>query len=165
MTHDYNTRGKKDAGAFEDALKSIEDNLQKRISGLRDDILNINDVIIQRLQEDNLKLKEKVNSLEDKLVQIEIKNNSLEQYQPAYQLKKTTVGILNSINLDLDSSDVESCQRIGKSKDGKPRKTFIRMASRKFCKELSSVFINQNQIQLKNKAFINENLTDCSNKI
>ena len=57
MTHDYNIRGKKDAGAFEDALKSIEDNLQKRISGLRDDILNINDVIIQRLQEDNLKLK------------------------------------------------------------------------------------------------------------
>ena len=34
MTHDYNTRGKKDAGTFEDALKSIEDNLQKSISDL-----------------------------------------------------------------------------------------------------------------------------------
>ena len=36
MTHDYNTGGKKDAGTFKDALKSIEDNLQKGISGLQD---------------------------------------------------------------------------------------------------------------------------------
>ena len=48
MTHDYSTKEKKDAGTFEDALKSIEDNLQKSISGLGDDILNIKDVIIQR---------------------------------------------------------------------------------------------------------------------
>ena len=52
MTHDYNTRGKKNADTFKDALKSIEDNLQKSISGLRDYILNIIDVIIQRLQEE-----------------------------------------------------------------------------------------------------------------
>ena len=69
MTHNYNTIGKKDAGSFEDALKSIEDNLQKSISGLRDNILNIKDVIIHRLQEDNLKLKERVRCLEDKVVQ------------------------------------------------------------------------------------------------
>lgn len=31
----------KDANTFKDALKSIEDNLQKCISGLWDDILNI----------------------------------------------------------------------------------------------------------------------------
>ena len=60
MTHDYNTRGKKDADTFEDALKSIENNLQKSISGLRDDILKIKDVIIQRLQQGNLRLKERV---------------------------------------------------------------------------------------------------------
>ena len=69
MTHNYNTIGKKDAGTFEDALKSIEDNLQKSISGLRDNILNIKDVIIQRLQEDKLKLKERVRCLEDKVAQ------------------------------------------------------------------------------------------------
>ena len=73
MTHDYNTRGKKDADTFEDALKSIENNLQKSISGLRDDILKIKDVIIQRLQQGNLKLKERVSWLEDKLIQLEIK--------------------------------------------------------------------------------------------
>ena len=56
MTHNYNTRGKKDASTIKDALKSIEDNLQK--SMMRDDILNIKNVIIQRLQENHLKLRE-----------------------------------------------------------------------------------------------------------
>ena len=41
MMHDYNTRGRKDTGTFEDDLKTIEDNFQKSISGLQDDILNI----------------------------------------------------------------------------------------------------------------------------
>ena len=39
MTHDYNIRRKKDDGNFKDALKSIEDNLQKSIFGLQDDML------------------------------------------------------------------------------------------------------------------------------
>ena len=70
MTHAYNTREKKDADTFEDALKSIEDNLQKSFSGMWDDILNIKDAIIQRLRGDNLKLKEKVSCLVEKVVQL-----------------------------------------------------------------------------------------------
>ena len=61
------------------------------------DILNIKDVIIQWLQEDNLKIKERVGCLEDKVVQLELKiilwNNmgvgaiyKLRGYQPAYQM-------------------------------------------------------------------------------
>ena len=148
MTHDYNIRGKKEAGTFEDALKSIEDNLQESISGLRDDILNIKDVIVQRLQEDNLKLKEGVSCLEHEVVKLEIQNNSLQQYKSRRgnleidgvptsisddKLEKTVFGILNSINVNLDSSDVETCHRIGRSKDGKPKKTIIRIVNCKFC--------------------------------
>ena len=142
MTHDYNTRGEKDAGTFEDALESIEDNL-------RDDISHIKDVFIQGLEEENLKSKERVSCLEDKVVQFEIKNNSFEQYGRRNNLKieriptsisddeleKTAVGILNSINVDLDSSDVMTCHRFGKSKDDKPKKTIIRTVNRKFCKK------------------------------
>ena len=87
-------------------------------------------------------------------------------------MEKTAVGILNSINVNLDSSDVEACHRIGRSKDDKPKKTIIRIVHRKFCKrallnrkKLSSVDINDNEIQLKNKVFINENLTNYNNKI
>ena len=184
--HDYNTSGKKDTGTFEDDLKTIEDNFQKSISGLQDDILNIRDVIIQQLQEDNSKLKDRVSCLEYKVIQLEIKINSLEQYGRRNnlqiggiptsisndELEKTAVAILNSINVNLDSSDVEACHRIGRSKDGKPKKTILCTVNRKFCKKalhkrkkLSSVALHDNEIHLKNKVFISENLTNYNNKI
>ena len=146
----------------------------------------IRDVIIQQLQEDNSKLKERVSCLEYQVIQLEIKINSLEQYGRRNNLEiegiptsisnddleKTAVAILNSINVNLDSSDVEACHRIGRSKDGKPKKTSIRIINQKFCKKallnrkkLSSVAINDNEIQLKNKVFISENLTNYNNKI
>ena len=56
--------------------------------------------------------------------------------------------------------------------DGKLKKTIIRIVNQKFCKKdllnrkkLSSVDINDNEIQLKNKVFINENLKNFNNKI
>ena len=136
------------------------------------------------MQEYNLKLKERVSCLEYKVIQLEIKNNSLEQYgrknnleikgiptSISYdELEKTAVVILNSINVNLDSSDVEACHKIFRSKDDKPKKTIKPIA--KFCKKallnrkkLSSVVINDNVIQLKNKVFISENLTNYNNKI
>ena len=138
------------------------------------------------MQEDNLKLKERVSCLEDKVFQLEIKNNSLKQYgrrnnlenerKPTSisgdELEKTAVGILNSINVDLDSSDVEAYHRIGKSRDGKLKKMIICIVNHKFCKKasldrkkLSSVVINDNEIQLKNKVFVNENQTDYINTV
>ena len=140
---------KKDAGTFKYALKSIKDKLRKSISGLQHDIWNIKNVIIQRLQEDNLKLKETVSWLEDKVVQLGIKNNSLEMYGRRNnleiegiltsisddELEKTTVAILNSINVKLESSDGEACHRIGRSKDSKPKKTIIHIANWKLCKK------------------------------
>ena len=141
--------------------------MQKSISGLRDDILNIKDVIIRRLPEDNIKLKERVSCLEDKVVQLEIKNNSLEQYRRRNSLKteriptsisgdeleKTALGILNSINVDLNSFDMEACYRIGRSKNGKPKKAIIHIVNCKFCKKalinrkkFSSVVVNDNEI-------------------
>ena len=101
------------------------------------------------MQEYNLKLKERVSCLEDKTVQLEIKNNSLEQYgwrknlgieeTPTSisddELEKTDVDTLNSINVNLSSSDIETCHRIGKSKDGKPKKMVIRIVNSKFYKK------------------------------
>lgn len=81
-------------------------------------------------------------------------------------MEKTAVGILNSINVDLDNSDVEACHKNDKSKDVKT------MVNYKFYKKalpnkkkLSSVAIKDNEIQFKNKVFTNENLTDYNNKV
>ena len=67
---------------------------------------------------------------------------------------------------------MEVCHRIGRSKDGKPTKTIVSIVICKFYKsallnrkKLSLVVISDNDIQLKNKVFINENLTNYNNKI
>ena len=77
--HNYKNRGRKQSVSFEEnPLKSLEDHLQKSISGLQEDILNIKDTIIQHFQESNLKSKKRLISLENEAVELEIKNNSLE---------------------------------------------------------------------------------------
>ena len=65
-------------------------------------------------------------------------------------MQKTVVGVLNSVNVDLDNFDVEAYHKIGKSKDGK---TIIHKVNRKFCKialpkrkKLPSVVINDDEI-------------------
>ena len=82
---------------------------------------------------------------------MEIKNNSLKEYARRNnleieeiptsisddELEKTAVAILNSTNVNLDSSDVEDCHRIGRYNNGKPKKTFTRIANRKFCQKAS----------------------------
>ena len=65
-------------------------------------------------------------------------------------MQKTVVGILNSINVDLDNFDVETYHKIGKSKDGK---TTVHKTNCKLCKmalpsrkKLPSVVINDDEI-------------------
>ena len=66
------------------------------------------------------------------------------------ELQKTVVGILNSINVDLDNFDGEACHKISKTNDGK---TIIHNMNCKFCKvtlpnrkKLPSVVINDDEI-------------------
>ena len=49
--------------------------------------------------------------------------------------EKIVVAIPNSVNINLDSSGEESCHRIGRSEDGKPKKMIIGIVNRKFCKK------------------------------
>ena len=99
-----------------------------------------------------------------KVVQVGTKNNTMEQHGrrnnlevggiptsiSGNELQKTVVGILNSINVDLDNFDVEACHKIGKTNDGK---TIIHKMNCKFCKmalpnrkKLPSVVINDDEI-------------------
>ena len=60
FTHDHNTRSKKPL-SFEDAMEKMENNIIDQISSLKadvnssmkDEFLNMKDVIIKRLQDEN----------------------------------------------------------------------------------------------------------------
>ena len=86
MTHQYNTRTNK--GNFQDVLASIEQNTTNSINSIKsdissvktDEINNLKDVIIKRLQDENATLRERCSKLEQRLVVSESSTSNLEQY-------------------------------------------------------------------------------------
>ena len=86
LTHQYNTRTNK--GNFQDALASIEQNTNNSINSIKsdissvktDEINNLKDVIIKRLQDVNATFRERCSKLEQRLVVFESSTSNLEQY-------------------------------------------------------------------------------------
>ena len=71
MIHEYNTRAKNDSAVASESLQNLEDIIIKNINSVKDEIINLKDTVIKRLQEDNEKLRDKRRQLENKLNAIE----------------------------------------------------------------------------------------------
>ena len=52
----------------------------QNITSLKDEVINLKDIIIKNLQDENKRLKTKVNALENKIIDLEIQNNNVDQY-------------------------------------------------------------------------------------
>ena len=116
----------------EDILAKLEENIinsiNNNISGLRDEILNLKDVAIKRLQEENEKLHNKCNKLAGKVVSLEKEINSLNQYGrrnnilftgipdtvPDDELEETVTSILSDVDVKKNLNDIKDCHRFGK---------------------------------------------------
>ena len=81
-SHEYNTRTKK--SDFQEALASLEQNITNSIDSikteLKEEINNLEDVIIKRVQDENEIFRDRCSKLEHKLVESECSTNNLEQY-------------------------------------------------------------------------------------
>ena len=91
---------------FQEALANLEQNNTNSINlvktELKKEINNLKDVIIKRLQDENVILRDRCSKLEQKLVEFEYSTNNLEQY-----------GRRNNIISGIpDSVDVKSVGRI-----------------------------------------------------
>ena len=67
MIHEYNTKAKNDSAVASESLQNLEDIIIKNINSVKDEIINLKDTVIKRLQEDNEKLRGKRRQLENKL--------------------------------------------------------------------------------------------------
>ena len=56
MSHDYNTRTKKESEVSSACLQSLEANIINNINSLKDEIISLKDTVIKRLQEENERL-------------------------------------------------------------------------------------------------------------
>ena len=78
MTHEYNTRSSKVVNAVaiiqedltrlqQNIIDSLKDEISNGDSSLKDEMNNLKDAVIKRLQEENLNLPQKCNKLEAKI--------------------------------------------------------------------------------------------------
>ena len=84
------------------------------------------DSIVEALKAENLKLKSRVDCLEEKSIELDISRNKLDQYTrrnnieiqgiPATvsdnHLEHKVLNIYKSMNLTVENSDIEQCHRI-----------------------------------------------------
>ena len=87
LAHDYNTCGKKqefcsnlDDNFLAKMEENILNNMNNKFADLKNEINNLKDIIIKRLQDENQRLQEKCKKLEEKVISIETDVNSLNQY-------------------------------------------------------------------------------------
>ena len=178
MSHDYNTRAKKELVVNKECLQTIEANIINNINSLKDEIVSLKDTVIKRLQEENERLHDKCQQLENRVALIESSHDALEQYGRRNNLvisgipdsvqdsdlESTVTSILSDIDVNVESREVEDCHRIGKSNNGS-KKTIIRFINRKHCKkallnrkQLEKTDLTKHQFVSGTRIFINENL-------
>ena len=136
-------------------IDSLKDEISNGNSRLKDEISNLKDTVIKRLQEENQILRQKCNKLEAKIVKLETEQNSLAQYGRRNNivisgipdsiddsnLENTIISMMSDINVNNEGNDIEACHRFGKPDvTSKSKKTIVRFANRKNC---SKIFENK----------------------
>ena len=99
-THDNNTRSTEtsDSTILDEISKlreELKENFKKSFTGIKDEIINLKEVIIKNLQNEKKKLNDIINQLQEKIISLESKSNSVEQYGRRSNIE---VGIPNSIS-------------------------------------------------------------------
>ena len=190
-SHNYNTRqnslpsNENSNPETSELIINLESKLLLRFDNLDKEMLNLKDVIIKDLQVENQRLRSRIINLEKKVISLEENSNSLEQYGRRNNLEITGIPddvddqkleenvteILNKIDVNVSSKDVEACHQIGKSKSSS-KTTTIRFVNRKHAKK---ALVNRKGLKNIDKTsiglgkphgiFINENLIPNNKKI
>ena len=132
-------------------LNAIEEIFQRYVNDiitkeLNESVMSIKDSITDALKEENFRLQQKVQHLENKLSDIEIAENKLEQYTRRNNieiqgipstvrdnlLEDKVIDIFSQLNITISKSDIEDCHRLDKAN---PKNTIVRFVNRKFCND------------------------------
>ena len=163
LNHEYNTRSSSsrpesanDNNQVLEAVNGIKNTFSSRFDVLHNEFLNLKDVVVQRLQDDNTRLKERIAVLEKRVEDAETRSYLLEQYGRRNNveieeisdsisdenLESKVIDILAETDVNVESKDIEACHRIGKSS---PNRSIVRFVNRKVCK---SALKNREKLRL-----------------
>ena len=133
----------------QDSLDKLEKSIVQSNNGLKDQIINLKDIVIENLQDENARLKETCGKLEKRVTILESNHNDLAQYGrrnnvvfsgipenvPDNNLESTVISVLSDIDLQVEPRDIELCHRIGKP-TSKTQKTIVRFVNIKNCEKV-----------------------------
>ena len=176
--HEYNTRTKETA-SYSDELSKLKAELFERFDSVTAEISNLKDVIIENLRDENMRLRNRIELLENKAIIAETVNNNIEQYGRRNNIEitgipdsvskenfeKTVIEVCNKLNMEITEKDIEACHRIGAAK---PKKTICRFVNRKNVKNLlySRKKLKDLDVGLGTARLnVNENLTNYNSKL
>ena len=71
MSHDHNTRAKKESVVSSECPQTLEANIINNINSIKDEIISLKDTVIKRLQEENERLRVKCQQLKNRVAFIE----------------------------------------------------------------------------------------------
>ena len=178
MPHDYNARkrheivSESDSASNHEPLVKLEENIINCINNLKEEIINLEDLVIKQLQDENESLRPKCRTLENKVVTLEQNLNSLGQYGrrnnlvlsgipesiPDHQLENMVSSILLDIGVSIQSEEIEARHRFGKAnRKTKSTKTVIHFVNSKHCKK---ALLNKNNFSNINNGKFNFNAED-----
>ena len=122
-------------------LNAIEENFQRHVNDiitkeLNESVMSIKDSMIDALKQKNFRLQQKVQHLKNKLSDIEIAENKLEQYTGRNNieiqgipstvhgnlLEDKVIDIFSQLNIAISKSDIENCHSLGKAN---PKNTIV----------------------------------------
>ena len=145
MVHGYNTGEKKQEPVMnnQDQMNSMEENIVNRINFLKDEIINLKEIVIRNLQDENENLRRWCERLEKWCSKYESDHNALTQY--GRRNNATLSGIPQFVSEDAseesmisvlaDSQHIQGCHRFGKSDRDKSQKTVVRFCEQKKLQE------------------------------
>ena len=147
-SHDHYTRSSKKM-SLEDAIANLQSDLSEKITNLttevrstKGEVINSKDVTIVRLQDEKELLRSKCNKLENSFLGI---IHQVKQYGRRNNIiisgipEDISDNDLESkdVDVDINSSDIQACHRIGKpDRRTASKKTIVRFINSKYCKKV-----------------------------
>ena len=133
----------------QDSLDKLEKLIVRSINSLKDEIINPKDMVIKNLQDENSRLKEKCEKLENRVVILESNHNDLAQYGrrnnvvfsgipenvPDNNLESMVTSVLPDIDVQVEPRDIQACHQIAKP-ISKTEKKIVRFVNRKNCEKV-----------------------------
>ena len=131
------------------SLDKLEKSIVQSINSLKDEIINLKDIVIKNLQDENARLKVKFEKLENRVAMLESNHNDLALYGrrnnvvfsgipenvPDNNLESMVTSVLPDIDVQVEPRDIQACHQIAKP-ISKTEKKIVRFVNRKNCEKV-----------------------------